>query len=277
MRQSGRAWVWVGVMALLPALAGCGGQRTAEELMERAERVPQQPAPNRPAPEQQVAGERQESPDARVRRAILDAGLPERFVFGSRTWVGQALHHAQRSSVATPQGEAAEEGSVPAGGFDFVPVADLSVADHTIYRRSGPDEAVTDSIYLLAPLPARSPSETANPAAADDVTLVEYGPVGNRAPTPLHQALQATGLPQSLQQSGRMYTAREVQVYDPELFDDYSPAPTVRGHQAYVRKGNRNDLLLMGHPIPASGPNLRPIPASVPGPVFIRYEVRTAG
>lgn len=299
-----RPGIWIACAALPLALVGCGGNRAAQTTT--------------PTDDQRVAGERQEEPSAEVRQAMQQAGLPERFVFGGRTWVGHQMHRVDRDdvamtgtpSVSTPPGPGGAPQVKPQEGkdpFDYTPVADLQVQGHQIYRKAGLDEAVTDNIYLMASAPntlgttdgTGAPSTTGEPGATSgdageaQVTFIEYDAAGDAATMDLSQALQATGLPMTIQQGGRTFTAREVQVYDPDIFDDFGKAQMVQGHSAYVDDDDKDEMVLMGTGSAGMGTGTGTTgetgttappattegatgetgtAAMMEGPIFIRYE-----
>lgn len=299
-----KSWVWAACAALPLALTGCQGNRTATTA-------------NQPG-DQRVAGERQEEPSAEVRAAMQQAGLPERFVFGGRTWLGHEIHRVERNKVAMtspatvstppgPAGAAPDNRAKPQEGqnpFDYTPVADLQVQGHQIYRKAGMDEALTDNIFLMASgsgtgttgatgTTTESPSGTstggaAGPGEANEVTFIEYDATADAPTMDLAQALQATGLPQTIQVGGKTLTASEVKLYDPDDFDEIAKARMVQGHSAY-QGDDKDELILMAEPTMSGTPGTGTPPATgdqattetpggaamMTGPIFIQYEEGT--
>lgn len=136
----------------------------------------------------------------------------------------------------------------------FVPVATFTISGHQIYRRSDADEAVTDNIYLRAenvrppaPTTGNEATGTSPDAAATEgavsstetstrMAFVEYDAADNLLENvELSRVIQATGLPETVQYGGKTWKADEVQVYDPDVFDDLKAAPQqINGYPALM-------------------------------------------
>lgn len=260
-------WVWIACAALPLAAVGCQSNRAA-----------QNPAPQ---DNQRVAGERQEEPRPEVLQAIRDGGLPETFMFGGRVWRGHEIHRTTRDkiggmgSAGNPPGpQNAAKPQQGANPFDFNPVADLKVEGHTIYRKAGLDEAVTDNIFLMAENTAAAAGSGAgttgdgtagttgstpqagntstgsSSANAGEVVFIEYDPTQSMdTGTDVNQVVQSASLPATVKWNGKTYTPREVQVYDPDVFDEVKAVSGISGMSGsqHAYQGDKKDeLFLMG-------------------------------
>lgn len=327
LQPAGTRWLLLLAVVTPTALAGCGGNQRARSN----------------TPTERVAGSRQEDETARILR---EAGLPETFAFGGRTWRAHQVHWVDQSPGAAgsatsgTDGAAGTTGSMPertdntpAPGTprntgmpgaigNFVPVADLRYEGHQIYRQTGADEAVTDNIFLKAE--NVSPSAAAGGTAATGTGMGTTGGAGtastkagenNAASTSpagrvafieydadrnmmqnltLSQVLPAAGLPQTMKANGKTWTAKELQVYDADVFDNLKrTAQTMDGFEAF--QGDDKDTIYVMSKTPvnipattaetgtgaANTPGYQPPSASeggtpsgtvMLGPVFVRYE-----
>lgn len=240
-----RAGWAVTAAALLPlALVGC---------------QPRQPvSPQANAPQERVAGERQEQIDSETLRVVQQAGLPETFAFGGRTWRANQVHWVENQpGEATDTGGTAEQpgtGALGMGNYDAV--GNLMVNNHQIYRQSGVDEAVTDNIFLRAENvtpPAGEEGATGEAPATGEamgtnrVAFVEYDATANMVENmELPTVLQATGLPETVQYGGKNWRAQEIQAYDADVFDELKATPQPVGGQSAFIGEDQNTLLLQG-------------------------------
>lgn len=243
-----RLWALCAIAPL--ALVGCVANRNA-----------QTPANG---PMERVAGERS---DNEVAQVLQSAGLPETFAFGTRMWKGHQVHHVDRNKIASAptNTDTPAPGTMPSGPdrstgganpgtnsgdaaknmFDFMPVADLMVQGHQIYRKAGMDEALTDNIYLMA----------TNSTGADgnaDVAFVEYDAADSLMTNmDLNQNLQAANLQATISYGGKTWTAKKVQDYDPDEFDEVKRLPNdIMGHAAY--QGDDDDEIYLASEVPVS-------------------------
>ncbi len=256
-------WVLSTVAVLPLALVGC---------------QPRQPvAPQANAPQERVAGERQEQIDTETLRVVQQAGLPETFAFGGRTWRANQVHwiEDEPGEAADIGGAAEQPGTGPLGIGTYRPVGNLMVNNHQVYRQSGTDEAVTDNIFLRAenatppagqqvttpeagnaPAAGETPTtgeagetgqtgETGETAATQRVAFVEYDAGENLVENmELPNILQATGLPETVQYGGKTWRAQEIQVYDADVFDEAKQAPQpIGGQSAFI--GEDQEMLLL--------------------------------
>lgn len=328
LRLASSHWLLL-LMAVAPtALVGC---RTGQRA--------QTSAPTN-TPTEKVAGSRQEDETARILR---EANLPEMFAFGGRTWRAHQVHWvdlpAGSGSVPTTSGTdgaAGTTGTMPeetrpstkggttsvtrAGALgNFIPVANLQVLGHQIYRQTGVDEALTDNIFLKvenvsaagagtssnAPATGTGTGTTgaAGTAGANRVAFIEYEASGETmANMQLPQVLSMAGLPQSVTMNGKTFTAKELQVYDADVFGKLKPlAEKVGGHYAY-QGDDKNTLFLMsekavgpsggaaasgnvpgtttgtetaaeGGATGTGGTATTETSAEMQGPIFVRYEM----
>lgn len=293
LRLASSHWLLL-LMAVAPtALVGC---RTGQRAQTSA------PANT---PTEKVAGSRQEDETTRILR---EANLPETFAFGGRTWRAHQVHWvdlpAGSGSVPTTSGTDGAAGTTgtmpeetrpstkggttggttsvtPAGALaDFIPVANLQVLGHQIYRQTGVDEALTDNIFLKvenvsaagAGASSNAPATgtgagttgTAGTASTNRVAFIEYEASGETmANMELPQVLSMAGLPQTVTMNGKTFTAKELQVYDADVFGKLKPlAQKVGGHYAY-QGDDKNTLYLMSEK--AVGPSGGAAASNVPG------------
>jgi hypothetical protein len=257
-------------------------------------------------PQERVAGEREEAPSAEVMAAIQAADLPVKFGFGGRVWRGHQIHKVDAKEVAAkPMTNKEAEGDP-----DYVPVFDLKVAGkHQIYRLRGADEMMTDNIFLMASTPAGtaavpetgdSTGDTAGEStdsAANQATFIEYDVVS----TPVEDMETADvarqlGLPEKYEHAGKTWAPREVQPYDPDVFDNLKPATGWAGqHMGFMNEGGTEMYVAgeMVHPMPegSSDPTVSEPGGQTPsateaptddaktvdeslmrGPVWVKYE-----
>jgi hypothetical protein len=203
---------------------------------------------------------------------------------------------------------------MPGAIGNFVPVADLQFEGHAIYRQTGADEAVTDNIFLKAEnvSPSAAAGDTAatgtgtgttggagtastnageNNAAstnpASRMAFVEYdADVNMMQNLKLSQVLPVAELPQMMKASGKTWTAKELQVYDADVFDDLKPtAQMMNGFEAF-QGDDKNAMYVMSKTavsMPAATAETGTGAANTPGsetgtepmmlgPVFVRYE-----
>lgn len=253
--------------ALVPlVLAGCTGERQAQQ----------------PGPRERVAGERQEDETMRL---VREAGLPETFAFGGRTWRAHEVHRVDHDDMPTPGTDAATDKAPDAtGAIDgFIPVADFQVNGHQIYRREGVDEAMTDNIFLRAEtMPATTGAAgTAEMPETGDSATTEPGTPGETTPTAAHrtafveydaasetmenvelpQILSMAGLQESITHGGKTWQAQEMQVYDADVFEDLKRLPQqISGKDAF--RGDDADTVYLKSevtmPQPATPPGAEP-------------------
>lgn len=279
-------WLVIAGAVVPLALVGCGtGQRTSQSN-----------------PTQRVAGERQEDETPRL---IREAGLPESFVFGGRHWKAHQIHWEEMSSIGDattrPGDTTTRPGDTTATPGDtttrlgdaakYLPVADLKVDGHQIFRQRGVDEALTDNIFIKAEnMPARAAKddEAKTDAGAQRVAFVEYDASGSTmADMELSTALTAAGLQQNITHGGKKWVAEEIQVYDADVFDEVAAAPQMmNGHKVYRDKDDADTLFVMAEvPMTMPGTTGEGATGSAPGTtgdgaaattrgtVFIRYEL----
>jgi hypothetical protein len=201
---------------------------------------------------------------------------------------------------------------------DYIPLPNMTVQGHQIFRKAGADEAVTDNIYLRAqtaaagtatpPAAGTTPGEEGAAGAADaaQMTFVEYDAASEPlADLELSQILQQAGLPQTVSWNNRNWTAAEMQVYDPDVFDEFKPvAQPIDGHTAF-QDDDESRVFLMGEFTPdasmaAGGADAGTAAGNTPGvgntpgdgttpgtgtaattppaagPIFVRYETGDA-
>jgi hypothetical protein len=242
--------LWIGCALLSLVLAGCRGPQPA---------VPSQ-APN---------GSRVGSPvPDELAEVLRQAALPESFAFGGRIWRAHQVHRVGESEPeqgpadgdgkpgeTTPRGNETASGASERGGNAFVPMADFQVDGHQIYHREDVDEAVTDNLYLKAGTPAAAgeagtgSTDADVPATGDQPVkgsaFVEYDAAGETLTgVELPEILKATGLPRTVQHGGKTWTARKLQRYDADLFDEFKRVPQpVQGYKAY--QGDDKDALYL--------------------------------
>jgi hypothetical protein len=256
------------------------------------------------APADRVAGERQEL-DPQVAQAMQAANLPVSFFFGGRVWRGHQLHRVSPEDAGGAAGTNAPADTTPgaadAAGVDgqigdYVPMANMTVQGHQIYRRGGLDEAVTDNIYLRAG--AAGTETTGDTGATGDTAAAQPGELlfieYDAADEPLtdldlQRILTATNLPSNVSWNGRTWQPAEMQVYDPDVFDDLRPVPqSIDGHTGFRREGEDDRVYLMaefspsamattpGQPGDAAAGDAGVAPEIASGPVFVRYEAAQA-
>ncbi|MGV3723536.1 MAG: hypothetical protein ACO1SX_21785 [Actinomycetota bacterium] len=264
---SASRWLAVATAVVPLALMGCGsGQRTGQGT-----------------PTERVAGERQEDETPRL---VREAGLPETFSFGGRTWRAHQIHWEEISDVSATATTGTKIG-------DYAPVADLMVNGQQIFRQEGADEAMTDNIFLMTenmPAAAAGTDQATTEAGMRRVAFVEYDASGETmATTDLNPTLSTAGLPKTITHAGKKWTAEEVQLYDADVFDEVAAMPEmINGHKAYREQDDDDTLFVMAEaPMTAPGSTGAPgAPSNEPGvspgemtdtatrgSIFIRYEL----
>jgi hypothetical protein len=226
-------WIWAAGLIAPLALVGCQNNRSA------------QTNPNGPV--EKVAGERS---DNEVAQVLQSAGLPETFAFGSRMWKGHQVHHVTRDKIATIPTETdapgtdrsttgTSSGDAARNTFDYMPVSDLMVQGHQIYRKTGLDEALTDNIFLMA-------SNATGTEAGSDVAFVEYDATEELMKNmDLPAILKAANLKATLSHGGRTWSAEKMQVYDPDVFDKVKRLPTEVGGYAAYQGTEKDEIFIM--------------------------------
>ena len=271
----GLGWVLLSLI-----LTGCGGQQA-------------------PVPPEATNGPRTgSSGSGELAEVLRQAGLPESFAFGGRTWRAHQVHRVGASGSkpatgdttgkpgeTTPAGDETAAAASERGGNAFAPVADLQVEGHQIYHREDVDEAVTDNIYLKAGMPAAAEHAGAIsaglPTTGDQpvrgTAFVEYDAAGETlSGMALPEIMKAAGLPSTVQHGGKSWTAREIQRYDADLFDEFKRLPQpVQGYSGY--QGGDEDRLYLQAEMTASrsGGGASQSDATAAGAketLFIRYE-----
>jgi hypothetical protein len=373
-------WVWVAGVLLHLALAGCGPQQSAENTAPPApsERVAGERQEDETAQLVRQAGlpesfqfggriwkahqvHRISADEMNTSDKSNDANKSDKddTAIGNPpgTTDGLALTPDGKKTATTdvtPGSDATKSATNSADTKNeiagFIPVLDLKVGGHQIYRKKDADEAVTDNIYLKADATSVASGSTTtgttgttpdlhkddtaigNPSgttdgqavtpdgkktATTDVTpegtasgasttankdaaaiFVEYDASGDTMKDrDLNALTQSASLPATIDHGGKSWAAKEVVLYDADVFDTLKPAGfDMSGHPAFV--GHKDDEIIVMSEVgqlspstgmPATGTSGTTATETTPGttttdttttnpenvvagPIFIKYE-----